>query len=58
MIRPSLDTRRCDVDLEDLQVRRILSREVRGLRTERVRVAGSMGNAEHKKELSAGQGVV
>lgn len=57
MIRPSLDTGRCEADLEDLQVRRILSCEVRGLRTERVRVAGSMGNAEHK-ELSAGQGVV
>lgn len=46
MTRTSLDTRRCEVDIEDLQARRILSHEVRGLRTERVHVARSTGNVE------------
>ena len=40
-------------------MRRILSREGSGLRTERVHVAEVRGtwHAEHRKELSAGQGV-
>lgn len=60
--RPGLDIRRCETDFEDLRMRRIMSWEDRGMRTERGHVLqmeqGMCWKAEDRNELKAGQRVV